>query len=268
MAQVLDIPIIRLPVRVATLDGFRAWALSDDRPWYVRAGYANGQIHLEIYDGGPMIHIPTSATTLDGFRAWVTSDQCPKRWRFSFTGKEILIDMSPEELETHAKVKAVLSAAMHNLVEELDIGEFFPDGSELTLPSGQSYVPDATVVTWEISESGRVQYVPRKGKRGHYVELHGTPDWVLEVVSQSSVLNDTRDKRRDYHQAGIPEYWLIDARGADIDFQILIHRRKGYVVSRPRGGWHPSPLFGRRFRLERTRNRVGRWQYHLYVQTA
>jgi Uma2 family endonuclease len=37
------------------------------------------------------------------------------------------------------------------------------------------------------------------------MELEGTPDWVLEVVSQSSVAKDTKWLRESYHKAGIPE---------------------------------------------------------------
>src|SRR5256885_8764701 len=45
-----------------------------------------------------------------------------------------------------------------------------------------------------------------------YLELEGTPDMVLEVVSESSVQKDTKRLRQLYWQAGIREYWLVDAR--------------------------------------------------------
>jgi Uma2 family endonuclease len=89
---------------------------------------------------------------------------------------------------------------------------------------------------------------------------------VLEIVSQNSVNKDTQELFKLYHRAGISEYWLIDARGATITFQIFVHRKKGYVAMPSKDGWVTSPLFGRRFRLERRRNRMGRWQYTLHVK--
>ena len=39
------------------------------------------------------------------------------------------------------------------------------------------------------------------------------PDWVLEVASQSTKAKDLGEKRRDYLEMGVPEYWLFDPRG-------------------------------------------------------
>ena len=43
---------------------------------------------------------------------------------------------------------------------------------------------------------------------------------VLEVVSNSSVRQDTQELVEDYFWAGIPEYWLVDARGETPVFEI------------------------------------------------
>src|SRR5262249_26589734 len=97
-------------------------------------------------------------------------------------------------------------------------------------------------------------------------ELEGTPDWVLEIVSDSSVEKDTQELRSAYHRARIPEYWLIDARGDEIVFLILLRRRKGYAAAAVRDGWQRSKVFGRGFRLERERDEFGLWEYTLHVQ--
>ncbi len=50
----------------------------------------------------------------------------------------------------------------------------------------------------------------------------------------------TRDRvllRDAYHRAGIPGYWLIDARTEPLDFQILHRHRDRYTAVTPRGGW-------------------------------
>jgi hypothetical protein len=47
-----------------------------------------------------------------------------------------------------------------------------------------------------------------------------------------------------YWKARIREYWLLDARGERIEFQILRHIARGYVATRPSGGWRKSAVFG------------------------
>ena len=95
------------------------------------------------------------------------------------------------------------------------------------------------------------------------IEIEGSPDWVLEIVSRSSVTKDKRDLRQAYHQAGIREYWLVDARGADIEFQIFHWRKTGFVSAPNNDGWLRSRVFPFHFQLTRKRDRRGGWRYNL-----
>ncbi len=215
------------------------------------------------------LHIPASAATLDGFCEWRTDDDSPDIRYITFLAPDIFIDFNMEEIETHNKLKTAITAALARFVEEMDSGEFLGDGVLYSqAKAGLANEPDASFVKWETLESGRVRLIDRRRVEGHYTEIQGPPDWVLEVVSQSSVGKDTRDLRLRYRRAGIPEYWLIDARGADIRFEMLVLRGNRYVAIRPRDGWYVSPVFGRAFRLERTRNRAGRWRYGLLHRPA
>jgi Uma2 family endonuclease len=244
-ASVPEIPLIRLPVGSGPFDP------------------------IEIPTSGLTIEVPASAATLNGFRAWATSDRFPDRGRISFINREIVIDMSPEELETHNKVKTAVVNTVFNLNEVLDLGELYSDGTLLVnTAAGLATEPDGLLVKWRTLKARRVRLVPRKGKPGQFIELHGRPDWVLEIISQGSVGKDARDLRTAYHRARVPEYWLIDARGASLSFHILVWHRGGYEASREQGGWHFSPVFGRQFRLERRRNRAGLWRYKLHVRPA
>lgn len=214
----------------------------------------------------PMVRLPAGVGTLAGFRAWATSGDFPDRLRATFLRGEITLDMSPEELETHNKVKTEATLVVGQLNKELDLGEFYSDGTLVTNEAAElSTEPDASFASWASFETGRVRLVPREDVPGQYVELIGTPDWVLEVVSRYSVKKDTQELREAYHRAGVPEYWVLDARYEEIDFQILRWRRDRYVSAAPRGGWVRSTVFGRRFRLERERNRLGRWRYALRI---
>ena len=211
--------------------------------------------------------VPTSALTHDGFRAWATSDSFPQFGRISFIDRTLVIEMSPEELETHNKLKTEIGSRVHLLGEDLDLGTYYSDGTLVTNESAElSTEPDGTFVTWASFRNGRVRLVPRKDEIGQYTELMGSPDWVLEVVSRSSYTKDTKLLREAYHRANVKEYWLVNALGDEIDFQILYHRRSGYARATPRDGWLRSRVFGSSFHLTRRRNRLGYWRYTLEIK--
>src|SRR5205814_2735662 len=123
--------------------------------------------------------------------------------------KKIYLDMSREEIETHAKVKAEVSRVLMNWNVEIEQGEFFIDGVLISNEAAEvSNNPDAVFVFFESLENHRARVVPRENVEGQYIEIEGTPDWVLEVLSKSSVRKDTVQLRKAYHRAGIREYWL------------------------------------------------------------
>ena len=224
----------------------------------------------EGFDAAPMgwngvpLRLPGDVGTLAGFRAWAQSDDFPEKGKFSLINGNILIDMSPEEIETHNKVNTAITQGVGVINDEADLGEYFRNGVLVTNSKADlATVPDGVFVKWATSQAGRVQFIPRKDRQGQYIEIRGTPDWTLEVVSISSVTKDTIDLPILYHQAGIPEFWLVDARGKDINFQVLVRRRSKYVRAKIRSGWSFSPVFGRWFRLVRKTNRLGRWNYRL-----
>jgi Uma2 family endonuclease len=265
--QLSDLPPVRLPVSARTRDGFLEWVRSGGCPPYVQPCYADGDIYLYLGPAAHEVRIPAGALTLDGFCAWVDSGTFPQRGDIFFLGTEVFIDMSPEELESHNKVKAVICRVLANLTQELDLGEFYINGAHLThKTAGISTEPDGLLARWASFKSGRIRLMPSAGPGESYLRLEGRPDWVLEVLSDNSVTKDTKDLWRKYHRAGVPEYWLIDARGGRISFQIHLRRPRDYEVGQTRAGWHRSPLFGRWFRLTRRRNQLGLWHYTLHVK--
>jgi Uma2 family endonuclease len=221
-----------------------------------------------IDDAGKEIVIPPSAHTLAGFRAWAKSDDFPERGRISFIDQEIIVDMSPEELQTHVKVKMEISFGLMKINKKHKLGEFYGDGTLVTNEAANlSTEPDGTFVSWESLNTGKVRLVPCEGVEGEYLEVEGTPDWVLEVISETSVRKDTKKLRERYHRAGVSEYWLINARGPDIDFQILHRHETDYEAAPGRGGWQESRVFGRRFRLVREKGQRGLWVYSLQAKS-
>lgn len=213
------------------------------------------------------VEIPASAYTFKGFRRWAKSKDFPTRGRFSYLGGCLYIDITMEELETHNKVKTRIGSVLDLLSARLRLGEYYTDRALVTNREVQlSTEPDGTFVSFDSLRSGRVQIRGSADEPRGHLEIVGSPDWVLEVVSKHSVAKDLRMLPKLYHRAGVQEYWLVDARGKEIDFRVLVHGAKGYKPAAKRRGWQFSPVFQRWFRLTRQRNPVGSWDYELAIK--
>jgi Uma2 family endonuclease len=213
---------------------------------------------------GDRLRIPASALDHEGLRRWATSDSFPESVRVAFAGGEVWLDRSLEELETHNKVKLKIASVLSQIVEDENLGEVFADGVLVTHEqAGLSTEPDLTFVSWNSFESMRVTLVEKAGRPKRYVELVGTPDLVVEVVSDSSVRKDTQLLRTAYLAAGIPEYWIVDARGAEIHFEILQNQGGEFRPSAPANQPQTSRVFARRWSLSRALNRGARFTYRL-----
>jgi Uma2 family endonuclease len=211
--------------------------------------------------------IPPTASTLSGFRKWATSDEFPTRGRFSFLAGELYVDLSMEELLFHNPIKVAVGRILSQIVDEYDMGVFVSDRGLLTnLGVGLSHEPDAAFVSWGTLESGRARYVRKKNRADQAKEIEGTVDWVMEIVGESSVQKDQLLLRQIYHAAKIPEYWLIDGRKPEPQFEILHRTAKQYTPANQRGEWQYSSVFDRHFRLVATKRRLGFWKYDLQVK--
>lgn len=66
-------------------------------------------------------------------------------------------------------------------------------------------------------------------------------DLVVEVVSDDDRRRDTETKRREYAQAGIPEYWIIDPRDGRITVLALEPGASSYAVHGTYGRGERAP---------------------------
>jgi Uma2 family endonuclease len=210
------------------------------------------------------VTIPSTAFDHPGYRTWVTSPAYPDGVRTTYVEGEVLVEMSPESGETHNKVKTALTVTIGAFVREHDLGEVYSDGMLLThAEAGLSTEPDLCFVSWAGFADGRVRLQPREGSQSDYIELLGAPDLVVEIVSDSSVRKDTRLLPDIYGRAGVREYWLIDARGDEIRFQIFSNSGTGFVASADPLLPQESGVLEGRWQLTRSRNRAGRFAYAL-----
>lgn len=225
---------------------------------------------VNVPDGSRQ-HVPRTARRLSGFRAWAQSDRFPKTGRVDYIDGEVDVDMSPEDLQTHGTLKAALAAELFLLVAKPQRGYVFVDRTRVTSTAGDlSAEPDVVVALFSSLDAGHVRQVPAvQPAPGRFVELEGAPDLVVEIVSDSSEVKDTERLPVQYAQAGIPELWLLDARGSEVRFEARILVDGSYQRVEPDAeGWTASTLLKADCRVTRQPAPHDGWLYSLEIRSV
>jgi Uma2 family endonuclease len=212
------------------------------------------------------LEIPLGVSCLGDFRRWLTSEDFPQTGRIDFVADRIEVDMSPEELFSHGRLKGKVYAVLLAIIEDTDLGYLFVDRARVTCPeAGLSVEPDIVFVSHARLDDQLVRLVPKaSGERGRFMEMEGPPDLVVEIVSDSSVGKDTQRLPSAYFRAGVGEYWLLDARREELLFRIHVPGKDGFLsVQQDDDGWLVSRIFACSFRLTRRSDRRGHWFYSL-----
>jgi len=101
----------------------------------------------------------------------------------------------------HQDVIGFIESLLRFYVNQLNLGRVLDAPVEIKLwPGGPSREPDIVFV----SQERLVHLGPQR--------FDGAPDVVVEAVSPGSVTLDRVTKFREYEQAGVREYWIIDPR--------------------------------------------------------
>jgi Uma2 family endonuclease len=207
------------------------------------------------------VRIPEWVTDLDSFRRWCRSDDFPEHGWFSYLNGELWVDLSMEKL-VHNQVKGVIAVVVGGLVMNVRLGQFLHDRMRLAhTGAGLSTEPDGMFVSWDSLQAGRV--VLAEGL--DTLEVEGTPDMVLEVISPSSVEKDSAVLLDLYWRAGIPEYWLVDV-AESLTLDIFRRTARKYVAARKQAGWVKSHVFGKSFRLSKETNPLGYPEFALAIR--
>lgn len=166
--------------------------------------------------------------TLDEWEAW------PDGERWELIGG-VAYDMSPAPRTSHQDVAGRLyrdlslflgdSGSCSAFIAPLDV--YLPDGVE---DSTDTVVqPDVLVVCdrTKIDEDG----------------VHGAPDFVAEVLSESTAYKDWNEKRDLYERSGVREYWIISTGTGSVFRFTLRGGRYGPVEETLRGDEARSVAF-------------------------
>lgn len=208
--------------------------------------------------------IPVGINDLASFRRWADSELYPSRGKFSYFEGQLWVDLTMEQLFTHNQVKTKLTAALSQIVDAENSGYLFSDGVRLSNPPADlSSEPDSVFVSFAAIQGGKVRLV--RGQIGGYVELEGSPELVVEIVSPSSVRKDTEILRELYANAGVAEYWLIDARTTSPSLQVLELKEGAYQPSSQSTDHQNSQVLSRQIALIQDTDPLGHPRYQFRI---
>lgn len=194
--------------------------------------------------------VPAWVTDINAFRRWNEETDFDDDIQVCWLKGEVWVVMGKEQIFSHVLVKTKCTLTLAGVAEQENSGLFLTDGALLShFDADISVRPDGLFLLAETLNSDRVRLI--EGQEGGFVEIQGTPDMVLEILSDGSVRKDAVVLKEAYYQAGIPEYWLVDARGEEPVFDIFRHMARGYVRTTKQDGWMKSNVFGKSFRLQR-----------------
>ena len=156
--------------------------------------------------------IPGTVIDLASFREWVHLGELPEKLTVHFIANEVWVDLTTDTICENA-IRTALYATIGRLVKAEKLGFLFANRVLLTNDRADlGCEPDATFVSAESLNTRRVTFTAGATTGAEATEMVGSPDLVVEVVSRSSVEKDTVLLFDAYFQAGVLEYWLIDAR--------------------------------------------------------
>ena len=127
------------------------------------------------------IEVPMDLRCLADFRRWATSDDFPECGRIDYITGRIDVDISPDDLHTHGKLKTEVVIVLGRRVKQSGLGELYTDRARVSCPEADlSVEPDVVLVSESSLDGGRVRFVPKTGGAAdRYVELEGPPDLIV-----------------------------------------------------------------------------------------
>ncbi len=129
---------------------------------------------------------------------------------------DVTLEVLPMPTQTHQTIVFLLSRLLYAFASTKAVGYVLPAALRVRLWEGKYREPD---VVFMLSEHA---------SRRHESYWEGA-DLVMEVVSNSPEdrRRDLVTKRREYAQAGIPEYWIVDPQSQTVT--VLGLDGRGYV---------------------------------------
>jgi len=136
------------------------------------------------------------------FATWVEQRVCLDPNHYELLNGRIV--MNPPAGYPHGSVESRIVRVLGSFVAEHGLGEVLGSSQGFELPEGDTVEPDVSFVSrarWDAMDP------PREGEF-----LKVVPDLVVEILSASTRLRDSGEKKAIYERNEVGEYWLADPR--------------------------------------------------------
>ncbi len=140
--------------------------------------------------------------------------------------------VSPAPLRRHQRASSKLHIKLGYFIEERSLGEIYAAPFDVLFSEHDIAQPDLVFISNE-----RAGILNEKNAKG-------TPDLVIEILSDSTRRTDEGIKRHVYERSGVPEYWMVDSKRR----MVTVFRRAGdgfgpaEALSADRGDVLTTPL--------------------------
>ena len=133
--------------------------------------------------------------------------------RYEFYDGQPVVLPSPSDLHQEVSGELFRQLANHLLKKRCKV---YAAPFDVRLFEGQEDSPEDvdTVVQPDLLVVCDPKKVDRRG-------VHGAPNLVVEILSESTRRNDRWTKFRMYQQAGVGEYWIVDPMAQVVSVHVL-----------------------------------------------
>lgn len=134
--------------------------------------------------------------------------------RYEILEGEIFV--SPSPMTKHQRISRNLLAILHHHVARHKLGEVFSAPIDVVLSDINVVQPDLLFVS-----NARKKIITDKN-------IHGAPDLVVEILSDTSEEQDRVAKKQIYARHGVKEYWLIDPDRETVEVYKLEEKSRAF----------------------------------------
>ncbi len=113
--------------------------------------------------------------------------------------------MAPAPLVFHQEISSELFGMIWTFVKKNELGKVLAAPIDVILSDNSITQPDIVFVAKD-----NYQVIAKHG-------LIGPPDFVVEIISPSSIRRDRHQKKMLYEKFGIKEYWIVDPANKSIE---------------------------------------------------
>jgi len=124
-------------------------------------------------------------------------------YRYELINGELIMVPGPSSF--HQRINKKLLLILDEFIESNSLGELFIPPMDVVLDDNNTFQPDIFIILHE-----NISKIKENA-------IYGAPDFVVEIISPSSVINDRHKKKELYEKFGVKEYWIVDIKNETVE---------------------------------------------------